>query len=127
MKSIGLIGIGQMGMPMGKNLLRAGYNLTVYARRINAGLPLQELGATFVSTPKLVSQNSEIVILALPAPKDVVDVIFGDQGLVNGSSPNNIILDTSTIDPESSRDIAEKLSKVGVDYLDCPVSGGPEG
>jgi len=127
MKSIGLIGIGQMGMPMGKNLLRAGYDLTVYARRVDAALPLQQLGAKLVKSPKLVSENCEAIVLALPAPQDVIDIIFGNEAIVSGLTSGKAIIDTSTLDPKSSREIAKRLDINGVDYLDSPVSGGPEG
>jgi 2-hydroxy-3-oxopropionate reductase len=127
MKSIGLIGIGQMGMPMGKNLLRAGYNLTVYARRVGVALPLLELGAKLVKSPKLVSENSEAIVLALPAPQDVIEIIFGNEAITSGLTPGKTIIDTSTIDPKSSIEIAKRLDMIDADYLDSPVSGGPEG
>ena len=128
MNSVGLIGIGQMGMPMGKNLLKAGYSLNVYARNKSSMDPLLSLGARSADTPRDVFASSETVLLALPAPKDVKEIIFGQNGLVSENpTENRIIIDTSTLDPKSSREIATSLESVGVNYLDAPVSGGPEG
>ena len=127
-KSLGQIGIGQMGMPIGRNLLKAGFALTVYARNKTAVKPLLDLGAVSVDSPKAVMDNSDVVVLALPAPKDVKEVAFGMEGLAaSENSKGKTVIDTSTIDPKSAREIAEKLESIGIDYLDSPVSGGPEG
>ncbi len=127
-KSLGLIGIGQMGMPMGQNLLKAGFALTVYARNKTAVKPLLDLGAVLVDSPKQVIDNSDVVILALPAPKDVKEVAFGLGGLAASENrKGKTVIDTSTIYPKSAREIAEKLETNGINYLDSPVSGGPEG
>jgi 3-hydroxyisobutyrate dehydrogenase len=127
-KNVGLVGTGQMGMPMGQNLLRAGYALTVFARRKEATSPLVEKGAKSVESPAEVFSRSSVVILALPGPAEVKEIIFGNGGLSEGQDlPGKIVIDTSTIDPESSRDMARKLKSLNVDYLDAPVSGGPEG
>jgi 3-hydroxyisobutyrate dehydrogenase len=128
MERIGIIGIGQMGMPMAKNLLQAGFALTVFSRRKEAADPLIESGATFADHPSDVIEKSDIVFLALPAPRDVKDVVFGKAGLASAFNVRNkIIVDTSTIDPSSSREMARRLKGLGVNYLDSPVSGGPEG
>ncbi len=118
-----------MGMPMGRNLLKAGYALTVYARNKTALEPLISLGAKSADTPGQVFDEAEAVLLALPAPKDVIEIIFGKSGLVskNNTPKGRSIIDTSTLDPKSSREIAARLEAKEVDYLDAPVSGGPEG
>jgi 3-hydroxyisobutyrate dehydrogenase len=125
--SLGQIGIGQMGLPMAKNLLAAGLALNVYARKKSAADPLLSLGASLVDSPAQLSESCEIVILALPAPSDVKEIIFGKEGLAEKKGGLRTIIDTSTIDPNSSRDISSRLEKIGIDYLDAPVSGGPEG
>jgi 3-hydroxyisobutyrate dehydrogenase len=128
MKSVGLVGIGQMGMPMGRNLLKAGFALKVYARNKSSLSPLVELDAESVETPRRLFAESDLVFLCLPTPKDVTEIIFGGQGLVsNLDVRGKTIIDTSTIDPKSSRNISKRLLSLGVEYLDAPVSGGPEG
>jgi 3-hydroxyisobutyrate dehydrogenase len=128
MKSIGLIGIGQMGMPMGMNLLTAGYALNIFARNKNAAGTLLEKGARFCENPRQVADESETVLLCLPTPKDVTEVIFGNEGIALGDHTKiRIIIDSSTIDPKSTRNIYSKLETIGIEYLDAPISGGPEG
>jgi len=113
---------------MGKNLLKAGFALTVFARNKTALKPLTDLGAVSVSSPREVIDRSEIVVLSLPAPKDVTQIVFGNGGLATSENAiGKTIIDTSTIDTKSARDIANKLEALGTHYLDAPVSGGPEG
>lgn len=126
--SLGLVGIGQMGMPMGLNLLKAGYALNVFARRSEALAPLLEKGARSLGSPKEVFEESSVAVLALPGPPEVKDIIFGKRGLSDcWEIGGKVVIDTSTIDPLSSRQIAQRLKAMNVDYLDAPVSGGPEG
>jgi 3-hydroxyisobutyrate dehydrogenase-like beta-hydroxyacid dehydrogenase len=128
LKSFGLIGIGKMGKPMGENLLKAGYALTVFARNKEASIPLIEKGAKAADSPRKLIEETDIVVLSLPAPKDVSEVIFGNLGLATGRRvEGRTIIDTSTIDPRTSRLIARRLEAIGINYLDAPVSGGPEG
>jgi 3-hydroxyisobutyrate dehydrogenase-like beta-hydroxyacid dehydrogenase len=128
LKSLGLIGIGKMGMPMGMNLLKAGYALSVYARNKEAARPLVGSGAKLSESPRKLIEDAEIVILSLPAPKDVSEIIFGNQGLaINRRAEGRTIIDTSTIDPKTSKLLAKRLEAIGIKYLDAPVSGGPEG
>ncbi len=128
MKSLGLIGIGKMGMPMGMNLLKAGYALKIFARNKEASLPLLESGAKASDSPRKLIEEVEVVVLSLPAPKDVSEVIFGNQGLaISRDAKGRTIIDTSTIDPKTSRLVARRLEAIGINYLDAPVSGGPEG
>ena len=127
-KIVGLIGTGQMGLPMGLNLVKSGYALNIFARRRESINTLIEKGAKYRNSPTEVFEVSPVVILALPGPPEVNQVIFGDGGLVQSQNlSGKIIIDTSTIDPESSRDMSRKLSALEVGYLDAPVSGGPEG
>jgi 2-hydroxy-3-oxopropionate reductase len=128
LKSVGLIGVGKMGMPMGKNLLKAGYALTLYARNRSALGELIDSGAITTDSPRKLFESVEVVLLSLPAPKDVAEVIFGSQGLATGGQAGGrVIIDTSTLDPKSAKLMARRLEAIGVDYLDAPVSGGPEG
>jgi len=125
--SIGFIGLGIMGKPMARNLLKAGYSLTVYNR--SAG-PMQELandGATQASSSKEVAENTEILITMLPDSPDSEKVILGEEGVLEGARKGSIIIDMSSIAPLTSRKIAEEASKKGVEMLDAPVSGGEPG
>lgn len=128
MEKVGLVGVGQMGLPMGKNLLRAGYAVPIFARRREAANPLLALGATFSDSPAQLMEESEFVLLCLPTPNDVRQVIFGNHGLAYGLNiRGKVVIDSSTIDPGSTREIARRLRSLGIEYLDAPVSGGPEG
>ena len=125
--SIGFIGLGIMGKPMAKNLIKAGYSLTVYNR--SAG-PMQELaddGATQASSSKEVAQNTEVIITMLPDSPDSEKVILGEYGVLEGARKGSIIIDMSSIAPLTSRKIAEEASRKGVEMLDAPVSGGEPG
>lgn len=124
---IGYIGLGLMGKPIARNLLKAGFPLTVHNR---SRPPVEELvaeGAKGASTPREVAEASDIVFTNLPDSPDVETVIQGTNGILEGSRPGMIFVDNSTIKPETARSIAAKLDDVGVLALDAPVSGGDIG
>ncbi len=127
MERVGFIGLGQMGKPMARNLLNAGYSLTVYNR---SKPPMEELashGAKMAGSPSEVGSSSDVVILSLPYPETVKQVVLGAGGVVEGIHPGGVVIDTSTTDPLTARELYEELRKRGVGFLDAPVSGGPEG
>ena len=124
MKKIGFIGLGIMGKPMAKNLLKAGYHLTVYD--IN-NLPVKELseaGAKEGKSSKDVAAQSEVVITMLPNSPEVKEVVLGEDGVLEGAKPGTILIDMSSIAPLVVREISEKANEKGVAMLDAPVSGG---
>jgi 2-hydroxy-3-oxopropionate reductase len=124
---IGYIGLGLMGKPIARNLLKAGFPLTVHNR---SRPPVDELvaeGAEGASTPREVAEASDIVFTNLPDSPDVETVVLGTNGILEGSRPGMIFVDNSTIKPETARNIAAKLNDVGVLALDAPVSGGDIG
>ena len=124
---IGFIGLGIMGKPMARNLLKAGYSLTVYNR--SAG-PMQDLaddGAVKASSGKEVAQNTEIIITMLPDSPDSEKVILGENGVLEGARKGSTIIDMSSIAPLISQKIADEASKRGIKMLDAPVSGGEPG
>ena len=124
---IGFIGLGKMGKPMARNLIRAGFTVTVHNRSQPAVAELSREGAKTASSPKEVGAESDVVLLSLPSTDSVRDVIFGGGGIVEGLKPPGIIVDTSTIDPEASRSFSNRLMEAELPFLDAPVSGGPEG
>jgi len=116
-----------MGKPMARNLLRAGYPVTVHNR---SRPPVDELvaeGAADGGSPRGVAEQSEVVITMLPDTPDVEQVTFGPQGLVEGLRPGSVLVDMSTISPVATRAIAARLRERGVEMLDAPVSGGQRG
>ncbi len=124
--ALGFIGLGAMGKPMAKNLMRAGFPLTVYNRSKAPMDELASMGARAAANPAQVGKNSEVVITIVHAAKDVEEVVLGPQGILDGMS-KGIIIDMSTIDPLTTRRLSEAAAKKGVTFLDAPVSGGTEG
>jgi 2-hydroxy-3-oxopropionate reductase len=124
MKRIGFIGLGVMGSRMAKNLLKAGYPLTVYDKVPEKIQSLALLGAKEASSPKEVSENSDIVMLSLPGPVEVEEVILGKDGVLEGLKEGGVVVDLSTIDPSTARKLYEKCKQRKVRFLDAPVSGG---
>lgn len=124
---LGFIGLGRMGKPMARNLLKAGFILTVYSR---SPAPIQELaaaGARPAHSPREVAAASDSVITMLPDAPDVEAVLFGPNGLIEAARPGLIVIDMSTISPVATRHMATRLGEVGVMMLDAPVSGGTVG
>lgn len=124
---IGLIGLGIMGKPMGKNLLKAGLPLTVWNRTPGRAEELVELGARLASSPREVAEHSDIIITMVSDSPDVQQVILGENGVIHGVKPGSVVVDMSTISPQVTRELAETLQARGVDMLDAPVSGGEKG
>ncbi len=124
---IGCIGLGLMGKPMARNLLRAGFQVTVYNRSRPAMDELVLEGAVAADSPAQVAQQSDIVITMLPDTPDVESVIFGEQGILAGAHEGLLVIDMSTISPLGTVQLAAKLEQHGVHMLDAPVSGGDVG
>lgn len=124
---VGFVGLGVMGAPMAANLLRAGHEVAVWARRVESAQPLIARGAQFAATPAALSARAEAVFTVVTADADVEAVVCGDHGLLQGVRPGTVIVDHSTIAPATARVIAARLAARGVDFLDAPVSGGGAG
>ena len=127
MKKIGFIGLGIMGKPMSLNLLKAGYEVTVYNRSRPAVDALAAAGAKTASSPKEVSLNSDVVITIVTDTPDVQQVILGPNGVLEGAKKGLTVIDMSTISPKVTRMISAELAKAGAAMLDAPVSGGDKG
>ena len=124
---VGFIGLGIMGRPMARNLLKAGYPLLVHSRSQG---PVQELvgaGAKAANSPKDVASQVEVLITMLPNSPDVELVALGRSGIVEGVRPGLLFLDMSTISPLVSQKVGKALQSKGVRMLDAPVSGGEKG
>jgi 2-hydroxy-3-oxopropionate reductase len=124
MTKIGFIGLGIMGKPMSKNLIKAGYQLIVSDFNKNAVSELQQLGAEVAETPKEIAEKSDIVITMLPNSPNVKQVALGENGLIEGAHEGLVYIDMSSIAPAASQEVYKVLIEKGVDMLDAPVSGG---
>lgn len=121
---IGFIGLGIMGKPMAKNLLKAGHQLVVYDVVSQAVDELVSAGATRGNSPKDVASQVPLIITMLPNSPHVKTVLLGKDGVVEGVKPEQIVVDMSSIAPLVSREMARQLQAKGVEFLDAPVSGG---
>lgn len=123
-KKIGFIGLGIMGKPMSKNLIKAGYSLVVYDINSAAVEEVAKCGAEKGTSPKDVAEKCDIVITMLPNSPHVKQVVLGENGILEGARPGMILIDSSSIAPLVSKELAEKVKEKGVLMLDAPVSGG---
>ena len=124
MYKIGFIGLGIMGKPMAKNLLKAGYQLVVYDLNHDAIKELVNAGAKEGKSSDDVASQSEVIITMLPNSPDVKEVVLGKNGVIHSVKPGSVFIDMSSIAPLMSKEISEKLLQKGVVMLDAPVSGG---
>jgi 2-hydroxy-3-oxopropionate reductase len=116
-----------MGTPMAKNLLKAGYELSVHDINRKAVDEVVGLGAKGDSSPKEVAASAEAILLSLPGDSEVEEVILGKDGILEGGRPGSVLVDMSTISPLTAKRMAEVLQERGMEMLDAPVSGGQEG
>lgn len=126
-ESIGFIGLGIMGGGMAANLLRAGFNVTVWNRTPARITPLAGAGAAVADNPAAVAESSTIIVTCVSDTPDVEEVILGPQGIINGVRSGSLVIDCSTISPNATKAIAAQLEARGAWMLDAPVSGGSEG
>jgi len=127
MERIGFVGLGTMGASMAASLLRAGARLTVWNRTPGRAAPLVELGARESASPSEVAAESDVTVICVSDTPDVEDVLFGPAGIAGGARPGSLVVDCSTISPDSTRDFGRRLAAGGVGMVDAPVSGGSEG
>lgn len=127
MKKLGFIGTGVMGSGIINNLLKANYEINVYTRTESKAEPLLKKGAKWLSSPKDVAENSDIIFSMVGFPQDVKDVYFKDNGVFAGLTEGKIIVDMTTSTPTLAKEIGEKAEKINVETLDAPVSGGDVG
>ena len=124
---IGLIGLGLMGKPMGMNLLKAGFPVTVWNRTASRANELVAAGAKLASSPRELGANSEIVLSIVSDPAALEEVLWGQKGAMPGFQRGSIYVDSSTVSPTLARKVAAACAERGVRFLDAPVTGGDWG
>jgi 2-hydroxy-3-oxopropionate reductase len=124
---IGFIGLGIMGKPMAKNLMKAGYSIVVHNRSRAKVDEIAKEGATPAGSSKEVASAVDVIITMLPNSPDVETVVLGENGIRDGASRGQLLIDMSTINPIVSQKIAQQLAPIGVAMVDAPVSGGEKG
>lgn len=124
---VGVIGLGRMGRPMAGRLIAAGHAVAVLDVVSAPRAELEAAGARWLATPREVAAASELVLLSLPGPQEVDVAVRWPDGVLAGAARGCIVLQTSTISPRQSGELAAACAACGVDFLDAPVSGGVEG
>jgi len=121
---IGFIGLGIMGRPMAKNLLKAGYDLTVFDFNAAAVEDVVACGAKKAANAKEAASGVDVFLTMVPNSPHVKAVLFGENGAAEGLKKGAVVIDMSSINPMASREIAAELAKLEIEMLDAPVSGG---
>jgi 3-hydroxyisobutyrate dehydrogenase len=126
-KNVGIIGLGIMGMPMARNLIKAGFEVTAYNRTASRVEKIAAEGAVKADSPKEVAMKNPVIITMVSDTLDVESVILGKNGVIEGINPDAVVIDMSTISPQATRKIAIRLREKKAHMLDAPVSGGEGG
>lgn len=124
---VGFVGLGIMGRPMARNLLKAGFDVTVYNRTRARTEEAASMGARVADTPKQAATGADVVITMVTSTPDVRELILGPNGVAEGTRPGAVVADMSTISPKATQEMAAELARRGVFMLDAPVSGGEKG
>jgi 3-hydroxyisobutyrate dehydrogenase len=124
---VGFVGLGTMGTPMARNLLRAGLSVTVHNRTRSKEEALAAEGAERAATPAEAAAQADVVVTIVSDTPDVELVLFGPDGIAQTARPGTVVVDMSTISPEATRTFGERLASSSVGLVDAPVSGGSEG
>ena len=124
---VGFIGLGAMGRPMAENLLKAGHQLALWARRPEQAAALLEAGASFHATPRELAAAVEVVVSMVTTSADVRRLALAEDGVLAGLGAGGVHVDMSTIAPGTARELAAEYAHRGVEFLDAPVSGGSLG
>lgn len=121
---IGFIGLGIMGKPMAKNLLKAGFSLNIYDINEAAAEEVAQAGGKRCSSPREAAEKSGMILTMLPNSPQVKEVLMGKNGVLEGMKPGSIVVDMSSIDPGVSVELEKAVSAAGGEMIDAPVSGG---
>ncbi len=125
--TIGLIGLGLMGKPMGRNLLKAGFPLVVWNRTAAKAKDLAREGAKLAANPREAAAQADVLITIVSDPPALEDVLWGAHGALDGLRRGSVLVDSSTVTPDLERRVAAACAERGVDFLDAPVTGGTWG
>lgn len=126
MAKVGFIGLGIMGAPMAINLLNGGHQLFVHTRSQTPASVI-DAGAVVCDNGAEVARQADIIIIMVPDTPHVQDVLFSENGVAQGLSAGKIVVDMSSIAPVATQEFAERITALGCEYLDAPVSGGEVG
>lgn len=126
-ETIGFVGLGTMGRPMARNLLKAGFPLMFFARRPEVADEFAALGARRAETIRELADAADVVITIVTADAQLKEVVLGPQGVADGKVAGKLLIDMSTVSPATARHLAERLAAVQLAFVDAPVSGGPWG
>lgn len=125
--NVGLIGLGLMGLPMARNLLKAGFPLTVWNRTRSKAEQLEKEGAKVANSPREVAAASDITFTIVSDPPALEQVLWGEPGALAGLHKGSVLIDSSTVSPALARRVAQACAERGADFLDAPVTGGTWG
>lgn len=121
---VGFIGLGKMGRPMAINLLRKGFDLTVHNRSRAVVDDLVGMGASPATSPREMAGATDVILTCLPSPEAVQEVYAGPEGLIASTRPGQVLVDCSTVSPDTSRELFMAATAEGGSFLDAPISGG---
>lgn len=129
MAKLGFLGLGLMGYPMARNLLRAGHEVALWSNTAEKArqLAAEEKGGLFCESPRQVAENADCVFLCVGSTEMSREVILGASGILHGARRGSVVADASTISPSESRVIGQALRAKGVDFLDAPCTGSTPG
>ena len=127
MKTIGFIGVGVMGKPMVRNLMKKGFPVSIYTRTKSKVLDVIDEGAVWCDDVKTCVQDKDVIITIVGYPKDVEEVYFGENGIIANAKPGAVLIDMTTTSPKLSERIYAEAKTRGISALDAPVSGGDSG
>ena len=126
-ENIGFVGLGMMGLPMAQNLVEAGYGVTAFDLDSSSVAKAEAFGASSASSAAETASKSDIVITMVPDSPHVEVVIAGPDGILEGINKGSVVIDMSTIAPDTGRKMAKLLEAKGANFVDAPVTGGVEG
>lgn len=124
-ETVGLIGCGRMGKCMLQGMLEHGYAVAVYDKFPAAAEGAAAMGAERTASPAELAEKAGVILMSLPGPAQLTEVLFGEDGLKNGLTSDHVVIDTSTVDPKTTRANAAGVEQTGAAYLDCPILGRP--
>lgn len=122
---VGLVGCGRMGCCMLESMLKAGYRVTAYDKFPAAVQRAADMGAETADSPADLAEAADVILMSLPGPAQLEEVLFGPDGLKQKLTSGKVVIDTSTVDPQTTRHNAEGVMETGAAYLDCPILGRP--